>query len=318
MGALESSLLRGLCDQRKRCGFSLVELLVVIAIFAALISLLLPAIQAAREAARRSTCQNNLRQVALAMHSHHSAQNRFPSGGWGFAWTGDPDRGTGANQPGGWAYSILPDLELATLREFGKGQSEGVKRVRAAELAETPIAALNCPSRRALGTNPYGGSHEVRNAEPAATVFKTDYAANAGDIVLGGLGPESLQDADNGQYNWGNSTKATGVLFTRSEIGLQHIPDGSSHTYLVGEKRCQVNAYDWGDDQHAFLGHGNDTARYTSLDLPIETDGELPGHKQFGSAHSGGCYFAFADGAVRLVSYQVDAEIHRQCGTCAD
>ena len=302
----------------RRTGFTLVELLVVIAIVGLLVALLLPAVQAAREAARRSTCQNNLRQVGIAMNSHHSAHERFPSGGWGYVWTGDPDRGTGRDQPGGWAYSILPFMEQATLQQLGQRQPEDVKRERAAWVAETPIASLNCPTRRAVGLYPYGGSHEVRNAEPVEMVFKTDYAASAGDSVLGGLGPETLEDADNGNYDWGETTEATGVLFTRSEVGTRHLTDGTSHTYLVGEKRCQENSYDWGDDQHAFLGHGNDTARYTSLDLPIAQDGESIGHKQFGSAHVAGCYFVFADSSVRLMGYDTEPEIHRRNGNRAD
>lgn len=301
-----------------RPAFSLVELLVVIAIIGALVSLLLPAVQAAREAARRATCQNNLRQLGLAMHSHHAAHQRFPSGGWGFVWMGDPDRGTGRDQPGGWAYSLLPYLEEATLGDLGRGQSEQVKRQRAADVAQTPLATLNCPSRRPLALYPYGGSHHVHNAEPVTLAFKSDYAANAGDTVAGGLGPETLEDADNGAYQWGDALQATGVIYTRSEVGVRHITDGASHTYLVGEKRCLVDGYDWGDDQHAFLGHGNDTARYTSIDLPVAPDGHASGHKQFGSAHTGGAYFVYADASVRLVSYQTETEVHRAAGNRAD
>ena len=102
-------------------GFTLVELLVVIAIIGILIALLLPAIQAAREAARRSQCKNNLKQMGLAAQNHLSTQKCFPSGGWGFLWVGDPDRGYGSNQPGGWQYSILPFIDQRQIREIGKG-----------------------------------------------------------------------------------------------------------------------------------------------------------------------------------------------------
>jgi prepilin-type N-terminal cleavage/methylation domain-containing protein len=304
--------------RRAAAGFTLIELLVVIAIIGILIALLLPAVQAAREAARRATCQNNLRQLAVAMHSHHSAHSHFPTGGWGYVWTGDPDRGSDRRQPGGWAFSILPYLEQQTLEQLGRGASAAVKRELAARVASTPIASLNCPSRRALGLYPYGGSHEVRNAEPTPLVMKTDYAANAGDLVIGDLGPETLADAENGTYDWANTAEATGVFYPRSQVRIAKIPDGTSQTYLMGEKRCLIEGYDWGDDQHAFLGHGNDTARYTSLDLPLARDGEQPGHKQFGSAHVAGSYFAFADGAVKLVAYDIDPEVHRRYGHRAD
>ena len=93
-----------------RGGFTLVELLVVITIIGILIALLLPAVQAAREAVRIVQCQNHIKQLSLGCLDHESATGRFPTGGWGWAWTGDPDRGTDWRQPGGWIYNVLPDI----------------------------------------------------------------------------------------------------------------------------------------------------------------------------------------------------------------
>ena len=86
--------------RRRRFAFTLVELLVVIAIIGILVALLLPAIQAAREAARRATCVNQLKQIALAWQLHHDTHKFFPSGGWGYRYMADPDRGFGEKQPG--------------------------------------------------------------------------------------------------------------------------------------------------------------------------------------------------------------------------
>ena len=133
---------------RDRRGFTLVELLVVIAIIGVLVGLLLPAVQSAREAARRSQCQNNLKQIGLATLNYESAQKAFPSSGWGWHWMGDPDQGAGKNQPGGWIYSLLPYIEQAGIKSVGKGLAAADKKIALTTLSETPITVMNCPSRR--------------------------------------------------------------------------------------------------------------------------------------------------------------------------
>ena len=102
-------------------GFTLVELLVVITIIGILIALLLPAVQAAREAAQIAQCQNNVKQFALGCLAHESVTKRFPTGGWGFAWSGDPDRGNDWRQPGGWVYNVLPYIEQQPLHKLRTG-----------------------------------------------------------------------------------------------------------------------------------------------------------------------------------------------------
>jgi hypothetical protein len=92
-----------------------------VAIIAILIALLLPAVQFARESARRISWQNQVRQIALAMHAHEGVHRHLPTGGWGWRWHGEPDRGFDERQPGGWVYNLLPFVEQAELRHVGSG-----------------------------------------------------------------------------------------------------------------------------------------------------------------------------------------------------
>ena len=127
-------------------GFTLVELLVVIAIIAMLVTLLLPAVQAAREAARRTQCVNQVRQMALAWLNHESAHSFYPSSGWGWRWQGDPDLGFGKSQPGGCFYDILPFMEYNDIRSLGKGLSDQQKGQQMLLAVTTPIPLFNCPN----------------------------------------------------------------------------------------------------------------------------------------------------------------------------
>ncbi len=142
-------------NSRNCAAFTLVELLVVIAIIGILVALLLPAVQAVREAARRTQCKNNVKQLALGCLLHVDTQRFLPSGGWRDSYPPDPNRGYGWKQPGSWAYNILAYIEEQSLRDLGKGQSfDGATASRAfqdasKQLHQTPVAAFNCPTRRA-------------------------------------------------------------------------------------------------------------------------------------------------------------------------
>ena len=146
---------------RPKTAFTLVELLVVITIIGILIALLLPAVQAAREAARRLQCGNNLKQLGMAALNHEQQQGYLPTGGW-CSWAGEPLRGFGKNQPGGWQYCLLPYMELQELHDLGV--NEGPTRDENMKLAnrlgfkqriQTPVAAFNCPTRRKMTVCPY-------------------------------------------------------------------------------------------------------------------------------------------------------------------
>jgi prepilin-type N-terminal cleavage/methylation domain-containing protein len=267
-------------------GFTLVELLVVIAIIGVLIGLLLPAVQMAREAARRSTCKNNLSQIGKAVLQHVEAQRCFPTGGWGWRWAGDPDRGFTKRQPGGWCYNILPYIEQTNLHEAGKGLPSAAKSAAGAQAAATAVAIFNCPSRRQPGRFTYSPPSPENqpflnislnpSSDPNAPVViaRSDYAICGGGRQRGVTidGPPTLADGDGAAY-WTTSPakdiirESTGVSFLRSEILPAHISDGQSNTYLAGEKYLDPLYYQsgqsQGDDQGWNMGYDRDIVRWT-------------------------------------------------------
>src|SRR5215210_6132450 len=171
---------------RECCAFTLVELLVVIAIIGILVALLLPAIQAARESARRSQCINNLKQLGIACHLLVDTYGYFPSGGWSDHWVGCPDQGAGRNQPGSWAYSLLPFIEETARADVGKGFKCGDPSSRAAigNMVAVNVPIFNCPTRRAAQPYPWTNQNRI-NFDPPALAGKSDYAGNMGGDFAG-------------------------------------------------------------------------------------------------------------------------------------
>lgn len=311
-------------SQRHRDAFTLVETLMAIAIIGMLVALFMPAVQAARESSRRSQCKNNLKQIALACLSHAQAHRHLPTGGWGWHWTGDPDRGFGRNQPGGWVYAVLPYLEQADLREKGQGAPPAIKRSAAREVLETSLPVFNCPSRRAAAPLPYVYDDNFVNADRPQVVGRSDYAANVGDRQpsLYGPGPETLVEGDGKTYKWLQLDR-TGVIYRRSEIRPAHIRDGASHTYLVAEAYLDVNHYFDGlgmnDDHSMYVGYDRDTLRTTHPSHPPNRDYPgLAADHSFGSAHPDAFHASFCDGSVRPIRYDISQETHRRQGNRKD
>lgn len=307
--------------RRSSRGFTVVELLVSIAVIGLLIALLLPAVQSAREAARRTQCRNNLRQLGTAVHNFEATHRSYPSNGWGFLWMGEPDRGAGPNQPGGWIYQLLPYIEGGTLAELGKGQDATARRATLGILAATPVPLLKCVSRPSPSVSPRKPELVFHNADVPENVAKTDYAINEGDYITNtDGGPLTLAEGDDPHYDWTKVRKATGVSFLRSRIRPADVTDGTSHTYLIGEKSVSIEGYleptDGGNDAPLYSGVDLDINRWT-LAGPLP-DGPSPQVRRFGSAHSSGCHFVFCDGSVREISYYINRLVHRHLGNRKD
>jgi prepilin-type N-terminal cleavage/methylation domain-containing protein/prepilin-type processing-associated H-X9-DG protein len=351
----------------RRRAFTLVELLVVIAIIGILVALLLPAIQAAREAARRSQCKNAVKQVALACLLHEDSHDFMPSGGWGRFWSADPNRGYGKGQPGSWIYNVLTYMEESDLRDLGSGQAVTSVAFQEATklLNQSPIAMFQCPTRRA--PMPYKSSLagvRVQTwlpglAQTGGGVVKSDYAANSGDAVeFDTVNMYEVPDYATAETTalWtdtsckittgrGGATRSrlcqTGIMFYRSEVTLAQISDGTSSTYLLGEKYLRPEAYEgaagstesgWslGENQSMYIGYEWDNHR-----VSFHPDRSAPGAGvdyyqprqdtvgyenagAFGSAHPAGLNMAMCDGSVQFISYDIDSQTHRALSTRSD
>jgi len=302
---------------RLKSAFTLVELLVVITIIGILISLLLPAVQSAREAARRTQCANHLKQLSLASLTFEQAHGYLPSGGWGYMWDGDPDCGVGADQPGGWIYNILPYIEQQSLFDLGKDSDRlsitTTQKATAKTRSQTPLETFNCPSRRQATLSATSGNSDgsyAYNTDSYQTGFKSDYAGNVGTVYATITGPNTMPLA--ATYSW-NTSSFTGVIFAHSKISLARILDGSSNTFLAGEKcvttTLAAGTTDRGDNVGPYTGHSLCNLRvYKNGVYPLVSDdtANSASYFCFGSAHASGCNFAFCDGSVHSISYSVD------------
>jgi len=336
----------------------------VIAIIGILVALLLPAVQAARESARRSQCVNNLKQLGIAAHLFADSYKFLPSAGWGDWWVGCPDQPMGERQPGSWAYQLLGHIEEANRAGVGRGFKCGDPNSRAliGQMVATAVSIFYCPSRRAAQPYPVPDfGRQIRNFDPPPFAGRSDYAGNIGDIpsLSADKGPASLADYDT--HGWSNSgptfvvsanniakslsrgpcsTGHTGVVFQRSTIAFRQITDGTSKTYLFGEKNIQHDHYEDGgalnDDQSMYTGWDKDNVRSTAISVlangtmmtafsfPPVPDNETPDQDQnryqwaFGGPHPGGWQAVFCDGSVHFLSYDMVLSIHNDLGNRQD
>jgi prepilin-type N-terminal cleavage/methylation domain-containing protein/prepilin-type processing-associated H-X9-DG protein len=275
----------------RRSGFTLVELLVVIAIIGVLVALLLPAVQAAREAARRTSCLNNLSQLGLASHNYEFHFESLPPG------VVNPD-GPIRNEPKGihvsWVVKLLPYLEQNVLASKFD-ESAGAYAPVNAQVRATRIGSLLCPS------SPIPDSNE------AATVARSSYVGCHHDA-------EAPIDAHN-----------HGLLFLNSKVRYSEIYDGTSMTILLGEALTSSEGLGWVSGTRSTLRNTSKIERGgpylppqagTAADAS-ETSGSLT-VGGFGSYHPGGINVSFADGSTRFLSQTTDATLLRQLGNRAD
>jgi hypothetical protein len=261
--------------------------------------------------------------------NHEDSIGHFPSSGWGWRWTGDPDRGFGPTQPGGWIYHVLPFVEEGALHDLGKGLTGNTKQQQMLIANQTPIQVFNCPSRRQSIAYPLARNGNLANTVPSCSTSRADYAANSGSMNSGEQdGPGN--EAAAATFGWIFETagwEQNGVTYQRSEITIGKIPDGTSKTMMVAEKYLTPNNYDNGadaaDDQSMFGGHDRDFNRYTvdnctaGINLPRQDTvgtGECGYNWRFGSAHPSGIHAVLCDGSVQSIEYGVDPLVWMKYG----
>jgi len=333
-----------------KSAFTLVELLVVITIIGILIALLLPAVQAAREAARRMQCQNNLKQLALGFLNHEQIHGFLPTGGWYWSLAGEPERGFGRRQPAGWTYTVLPFIEQDMLFNIAadtpptaNGATPAERQTKITNMVQTPLAVYYCPTRRPpllcpdISSSPQYPLNASAQHSPSA---RTDYAANSGTMMVlwqgGGVPTQATMHAvDQPGYQWFPTFNAIkncdGVSYLISTVKMTDITDGASQTYLLGEKYIIADHYTSGqtgiDNNPIYCGFDWDWHRWVCEPdsggnwVPAAPLPDQPGYDnyyRFGSAHSNGLNMAFCDGSVQFINYSIDPETHRRLGNRKD
>ncbi|MFY9256344.1 MAG: DUF1559 domain-containing protein [Fuerstiella sp.] len=313
-------------------GFTLIELLVVIAIIAILIALLLPAVQQAREAARRTQCKNNLKQFGLALHNYHDTFDLFPYGHQQELYAGQTKRRDS------WFQRVLPYLEQANRYSLYEGyakidpyQGEYIHRITNQDIVG-PIPGASCPS----DPNSPG-----RGGNGGTVAFQSNYA------VCAGIGQARIIDPTTNiitatNRNVANTTSGTGLFYMNSKNGIKNCKDGSSNTLLIGEGIIRDNSKGawgglgghWGGAPHGAFAFSTAEVPNTSVPdrvyscketlvtgapnrAPCENgnSGGLAGRWNFArSWHTGGVQVTLADGSSRFVSENVDLQTWMKLG----
>ena len=283
----------------RKSAFTLVELLVVIAIIGILIALLLPAVQAAREAARRMSCSNNLKQLGLSLHNYHSAHRSFPPGGM---------------TPNGLSFIVLllPYIEQKALHDrfdfdAGEYRTEGkLDRSLAA------IPALLCPSCNRQRSNLSAGGTNFTERWPADSsgedTYTTHYVGIMGPVgVNPATGSDYIEEAP-GQFG---PHALQGVLTKDIAVRIADITDGTSHTHALGEiswnKYSKFRTWIRGSTlSGTAMGSCKNVIEPINAGQPYGTFN----HGAFGSEHPGGAQFGLCDGSVTFVSENVDYDVY--------
>ncbi len=283
----------------RRPGFTLVELLVVIAIIGVLVALLLPAVQAAREAARRISCSNNLKQLGLAMHNHHDTKGAFPPG-FESSNPGTPNNSSwcrsGGLQGPPWTVFVLPFAEQENLHDqfdlTVPFQAASNQMAAPNDALLVPLSMYRCPS-------------DARQDPLLSSYFGVSGGGSAPDC--GNTGCSAANE---------RASYVTGVLYAGSEIRMADVTDGTSHVFMFGETRYGNAAWGASAKQDGCSYPRNLAGTQDQMNL---YDGQgVHDTRGFSSYHPGGAQFCMVDGSVHFVPDVIDLTVYRQLGRRSD
>lgn len=288
-------------------GFTLIELLVVIAIIAILIALLLPAVQQAREAARRTQCRNHLKQIGLALHNYHDTNGVLPPG----VVHKLGNQNVAALGSYGWGFFILPYIEQTTLYngiQDGGADLDLVLRnaanPTAQQLTKRTIAVYRCPSDTAPDLN------TKREWDTPYSVFFNNQPVHLGVANYVGISGSRWSTPE----NWVVSQiDPFGTFWGDSHTRIRDFTDGTSNTFIVGERDWELGwAANWiGQRNYTGTGIWGSRQNLAILDVKIndpllQPNGNPAVSRGFSSEHDGGAHFLFADGRVQFISQNID------------
>jgi len=258
---------------RRSRGFTMVELLVVMAIIAVGLALAGPAIEQARQAARARQCINHLKQIGLAIHNYHDAHRTFPPG-----WVA-PDAKAKTDRLWGWQASLLPFVEQAPL--YNRINFSG-KIPRLSALSQTTLPIYRCPDDTTSATNPIRGTSA--NNPVRGKYATSNYSGNWGNTTLPG--------------SRDTPKKANGVFYWNSRVRMRDITDGTSNTFMVGERSVSSAAGIW----VGLRANQNENDAVTDCSHESRPNAVM---SAFSSKHPGGAHFLFCDGRVRFLSDKI-------------
>ena len=283
---------------RPQRAFTLIEVLVVIAIIAILVALILPAVQKARESARRTQCKNNVKQIVLALHNYHTTHKMFPPG-----WIGVEEGFPLASAPTGWGWAtmLLTDLDNRPL--FSKiNFFESIEHSDNQFAREATLQIFRCPSDSSVDT--WSIKHKD---DPTLILAKLGTANYVGSFGTGDLAECATLPA-------GERCHSDGVFYHNSTIQFKNIRDGNSTTIMIGERRTNLPK-NWFSTWVGAVPNGKDTfARIVGVSdhVPNEDSGHF---EDYSSAHDSGTHFGMADGSVRFINDGIDLNVFKGLAT---